>query len=216
MRELLQIIRTKFDYQKIFVVDSKNASRWQSGMLSGWKITSIGDSLINLCQMRYCMAAAGHQQYEIHVLGDDVCIELRKVKDYAVIQAMNEIGLIQQPDKTIKSYRYAEFLRSIYDCQEKEMRGYPTRMIPSVLFNKPWLNPFMEDEYDGNSAVSRLKAWRTLARRMKLQYDDNQIVEVAALDLLSSSYTSLSKARMMQELKSPLVQLDIQSRYKKD
>lgn len=129
---------------------------------------------------------------------------------------MNEIGLIQQPDKTIRSTRYAEFLRSVYDAKNHEMRGYPTRMIPSVLFNKPWLNPFMEDEYDGNSAVSRLKAWRTLARRMQISYNDKTIVEIAALDLLSSSYTSLNKISMKQELSKPLVQLVIQARYKKD
>lgn len=101
MSKLAEIIENKLTQKAVYIHGQAESTIWQSGMLSGWKITSIGDSLINLCQMRYCCEASNVGQYEISVMGDDVLMLYNQDSSSEIVQAMNAMHLNQHPDKTI-------------------------------------------------------------------------------------------------------------------
>lgn len=154
-------------------------------MLSGWKFTSTGDSLINLQQTAYCANLSGYStsEYSITVLGDDVAMTTRTVSASKLAYAMNAIGLIQHPDKTINSPRFVEFLRVLYD-NEGVAQAYPTRLLPSLIYQKPWLSSFEVDSEDFGGQVARMKNWRSLANRMS---DKNVTSEISAIDFIGGS-----------------------------
>nr|WPR18034.1 MAG: RNA-dependent RNA polymerase [Crogonang virus 12] len=159
---------TTFRDSNIFVTNSEKMTRWESGMLSGWKITSIGDSLINLMQTDYCCSVFGvlQQDFEIKVLGDDVLITSEFDFSRELTLMMNEIGLVQHPDKTITSDRYAEFLRVLYDSKDRKTLSYPARMIPALIYDKPWVSSFEGKEDDVGKITSRIQNWRRLSVRL--------------------------------------------------
>jgi hypothetical protein len=212
---LARIILRKFRMRAIFVMDKDNVTKWYSGMLSGWKITSQFDSLINLQQMYYTTEILKQTIEMIRVLGDDVLMIAQSIDTKKVIVAMNQQGLIQHPDKTITSDRYAEFLRYLYDSKTGQVRAYPTRLVPSILFNKPWNNPFMEDEWEGNSAMARIKVFRTFARRLGLKSSDEFITKMCAADVTNrqSALTTLKVTE--EELNAEILQVEVaESRLK--
>jgi hypothetical protein len=206
---LSRIIFRKYQSRAIYVMDKANVTRWLSGMLSGWKITSQFDSLINLQQMQYTTDILRQLIESARVLGDDVIMTAEKIDTAAIVVAMNQQGLTQHPDKTITSTRYAEFLRYLYDSQTRQVRAYPTRLVPSILFNKPWNNPYMEDEWEGNSAMARLKVFRTFARRLGLKSDDKFIMEMCAADITNKQGSLTSIKVTAEQLQAPVLQVEV-------
>jgi hypothetical protein len=151
----------------------------------------------------------------IRVLGDDVLMIAHKIDTKRVIVAMNQQGLIQHPDKTITSDRYAEFLRYLYDSRTGQVRAYPTRLVPSILFNKPWNNPFMEDEWEGNSAMARIKVFRTFARRLGLESNDNFITNMCAADVTNRQSALTTMKITEEQLDAEILQVEVaESRIK--
>lgn len=95
--------------------------------------------------------------------------------------------LNQHPDKTIQSTTYSEFLRVLYSKQGT-MRAYPTRLLASMVYTKPWIENYHKVDWDGASSLSRIKSWRTLARRLKLDNTNQTIVKLMMADLTTSFY----------------------------
>jgi hypothetical protein len=209
---LSRIIYRKYQSRAIYVMDKFNVTRWLSGMLSGWKITSQFDSLINLQQMQYTTDILRQIIEATRVLGDDVIMIADNIDTAAIVVAMNQQGLTQHPDKTITSDRYAEFLRYLYDSKTRQVRAYPTRLVPSILFNKPWNNPYMEDEWEGNSAMARLKVFRTYARRLGLRSEDDFIMEMCAADITNKQGSLTSVKVTTEQLKAPVLQVEIEDK----
>jgi hypothetical protein len=215
-KNLLFIIRMKFANRAIFVTDGSRLTRWNSGMLSGWKITSQFDSLINLAQMEYTTRILKQQYHMIRVLGDDVIMQGSYFDTKAIISAMNQQGLVQHPDKTITSSRFAEFLRGLYDSQERSLEGYPSRLVPAILFGKPWTNPYMEDEWDGNSATARVKLFRQMATRLHLEVTDDLICNIAAIDIKKRQSATSNVKIASEQLKGKVLRLEVGEKYTTD
>jgi hypothetical protein len=156
-----------FQMQRIWVCDEKNATQWQSGMLSGWKITSLGDSWANLIQTEYALRMTYSGRYVVVVLGDDVWMMSDVEVAPRLASAMVAAGLNQHPEKTIKHVRYGEFLRVLYDRELKVARAYPSRLIPSLVYSKPWLGSYEAIPGDIGNMLSRSDNWAALQRRMQ-------------------------------------------------
>jgi hypothetical protein len=217
LRELCLLIKTKLSASACFIVSQDEVSRWWSGMLSGWKITSIGDSLINLTQMKYAISATGSHLYEISVQGDDVNAESDTISAAKVTTVMNGMGLKQHPDKTISSERYSEFLRVLSDSFTHERAGYPTRLVPAMIFLKPWSAQYSSKEWSGDSIVQRLKSWRTLAHRMRMHFSDPVMLDMCVADCYRSARLRLSREAFRSIIKNDVLQIALaQSRYEKE
>jgi hypothetical protein len=210
-------INRKLSAAACFVVSQENISRWWSGMLSGWKITSIGDSLINLTQMRYAIRATGEHVYDISVQGDDVSAESDTIDAGQVTTVMNGMGLKQHPDKTISSERYSEFLRVLSDSVTHERAGYPTRLVPAMVFLKPWSAQYSSKEWSGDSIVQRLKSWRTLAHRMRMSFKNDRLLDMCLADCYRSARLSISRREFRSLIANDVLKIALaQSRYEKD
>jgi hypothetical protein len=216
LRYLASMCMQKLSAAACFVVSQDRISRWWSGMLSGWKITSIGDSLINLTQMRYAIQATGDHEYQITVQGDDVNAESDTVRADKVTTVMNDMGLKQHPDKTISSERYSEFLRVLSDSVAHERAGYPTRLVPAMVFLKPWSAQYSSKEWSGDSIVQRLKSWRTLAARMRMSFKEDTIVQMCTADCYRSARLNISRKTFQTIIKEDVLLLKLQqSGYEK-
>jgi hypothetical protein len=216
LKILAELNLNKLSAAACFVVSQDEISRWWSGMLSGWKITSIGDSLINLTQMRYAIAATGDHEYTITVQGDDVNAESDTVHAGKVTTVMNDMGLKQHPDKTISSDRYSEFLRVLSDSQTHERAGYPTRLIPAMIFLKPWSAQYSSKEWSGDSIVQRLKSWRTLASRMRMSFKEHIMIEMCVADCYRSARLPISREAFKTIISEDVLMLKVmQSGYEK-
>jgi hypothetical protein len=209
MCQVVRKARIKFSQGAIFVTSDRATTRWQSGMLSGWKITSIGDSLINLTQMSYAIRSTGRHEYRAKVQGDDVMMQSRTVEADRVTTSMNAMGLVQHPDKTINSKRYCEFLRVLTDAKKHVRQGYAARMMSSLVYSKPWVAQYSSKEWSGDSVVQRIKAWRTLCIRMSGKYTTEVGTKFAVEDVRGAMFGNVGRERLKVALSKPLVAVGI-------
>lgn len=187
-----------FRLGRIAVVSDQNQTFWESGILSGWKITSVGGSTSNKAQTAYCMAVHGIQEHDywITVLGDDVVMKAHElITSKKLAFTMNANGLKQHPDKTITSHRYNEFLRKLYDSNNKVVQAYPTRLVPSLIYRKPWIGSYLLVENDYGGIVSRIKNWISMGFRMNARAT---VAIAAAADVCA--LTGVSTSRRFKEL----------------
>lgn len=173
--------KEKFENARIIVQGEKQRVRWMSGMLSGFKITNIGDSLFNLVQTTVAAEISNTRLNGLWVNGDDTMATIDKgTWPDTLLAALNDMGLDAHPDKTITSTNYCEFLRLLYSKKDKSITGYATRMVPSLVYAKPWVGVLDTANLDADEATGRLVNWRKLARRFS---DDSVTSVFAALDI---------------------------------
>jgi hypothetical protein len=134
-----------------------------------------------------------------------------------VTTTMNAMGLVQHPDKTISSVRYSEFLRNLYDSEGNSKQGYPARLMPSLLFEKPWSNAYSSEEWSGDTILQRIKNWRSLAGRLRIEHSDDTLTRLIAADVHKSARLPISRTRFVEMLKSPILAMRIQaSRFEEE
>lgn len=216
MRKLLQRTVRNFAYRRIYVTDKEHMTRWSSGMLSGWKFTSFGDSTINLQQMAQTLWILGFtlDDYKITVLGDDVALQIDNVHADEVAFTMNALGLKQAPDKTISSTRFMEFLRTLYDAEEKKIYGYPTRLFPSLIYTKPWLTTYDAVEEDFGELISTMKNWLSLGFRLDSRKSVALIAAIAVDWKQRKDGKQVGRRRIQKALESENVVMKIWSDWR--
>jgi hypothetical protein len=67
----------------------------------------------------------------------------------------------------------------------------------------------MEDEWEGNSAMARLKVFRTFARRLGLKSDNDFIMEMCAADITNKQGSLTSIKVTTEQLKAPVLQVEV-------
>lgn len=214
-RTVLQGLLTTFKQQNICVADAKNLSFWQSGMLSGWKITSLGDSTINLMQTDYCLSVMGvsKYEYEIYVMGDDVVMLTELDIASKLTTVMNDLGLVQHPDKTMSSTKSAEFLRQLYNAEDQSVRGYPARLIPSLAFMKPWISSYEQIEGDLGGMIAMVSNWKRLMNRVM---STNALSAFAAVDVMMATRNYGAYNKYREFFRSAAVVLTLQPTFASD
>lgn len=85
------------------------------------------------------------------------------------------------------------------------MRAYPTRLLSSMVYTKPWIENYHKVDWDGASSLSRIKSWRTLARRMRLPNTNKTIVKVMMADLTTSFYNQAEIHNLKQALQHEML-----------
>jgi hypothetical protein len=140
--------------------------------------------------------------YVVVVLGDDVWMMSDVEVAETLASAMVAAGLNQHPEKTIKHSRYGEFLRVLYDREQGIARAYPARLIPSLVFTKPWLGSYEAIPGDIGNMLSRSDNWAALQRRMQGS-PTFAIMQAADLMYLDGKYDYEGLTQLADQLRLP-------------
>lgn len=144
--------------------------KFNNGIPSGWRWTSLFDSAINYAQLK-----AGEQMLNdcgqwIHlenivVQGDDVQCNVRtEIEGERLIAFTDLIGLEVNRKKMYIDKKRSEFLRLTYTHNEDNtvsQFGYPARMLAGIFFGKP-------DDNERISLNSTIDQWQKFRRRANL------------------------------------------------
>lgn len=216
LEQLFRTIESKFaNRQQLIQGPDGLNTRWESGMLSGYKITNVGDSIFNASQTRVAleMSGVGIEEVDVYYNGDDtILLTQNKIDPAKIIKSLNLIGCVAHPDKTISSQTMSEFLRIAYNKAEKTVRAYPTRMIPSLVYQKPWISPIDPENLEGVDALSRMTNWLKLKRRIGVEAF---IPEAMSFDISGSLKTQNLRREYEEEFKHDIIEIElIQQRRK--
>lgn len=135
----IKLINDFLDNQ--FLNVGQRTIKYRDGILSGWHITSICGTYVNLIQFKTISQIAhmvvGGKVIFCEFQGDDVAAVLSDLI-YAceILYWYNVMGLIVNPTKTMLSITNTEFLRVIYT--KEQLRGYFMRTVSGLLYSKPW------------------------------------------------------------------------------
>lgn len=175
--EVFNVIEAlKYSMSHLRIVGDNYAFPWTNGVASGWRWTALLDSMINWAENKIIdqdMLNYGLPVRLVYrvVQGDDV-------SEFYMdnITALNRVKFWQRRNfdisvsKTIVNKRYSEFLR--YIINESEVRGYPARVLHSILVRDPTTTQRNDDSVE----VEHLRVCATLASRNKINIDDIPIV----------------------------------------
>lgn len=161
--DLAQVIHEEFESLKSTVVlvshpNGKRRIKYRKGILSGWKLTSLLDSMISQCTCDFIFDNT-EEVFDYCVQGDDILLRSYESMDVnSVISAAEEFGMIVNRPKSTTG-PYAEFLK--YLLTSDGSFGYPARALRSIFWANPWL-----PELEAKTPLQVVKGWMTLASRI--------------------------------------------------
>lgn len=135
--------------------------KYRKGVLSGWRLTSLLDSVISQCTVDYIYDHhVPHTPFSYMVQGDDVMLQ-----SYGTMNARNIIKtaerfgtIINRPKSTTGPS--GEFLKYAYT--PSGVIGYPARALRSIFWANPWI-PELESKFPSHIA----KSWWTYFSRLR-------------------------------------------------
>lgn len=165
------------------------STRWANGMPSGLALTSIGDSMINQAQLYAISTVCGKQMRGTVVQGDDVLTVVQNQTDIKIIiNCSNDLGAKMKPEKISASRVRGEFLRTMWDAEDKIAYGYLARAMASGRWMKPWNS---ERE---NSTIAVLSDLQQYGRRGA---NKNQLAIYGQAELNSTTVTPKFKKKQI-------------------
>lgn len=172
---------------------------YRKGVLSGWRITSFIDSIINYAEFkvmeRYVRTFLGIQGTVLNLVvqGDDDLVWVdNKYFGAAILSSYEQAGFKVNPGKVWIENDRDEFLRKV--AWKGEVSGYVVRAVPSIF----WRNPVNRDPPQGFSRLEgQLDSWNTLISR---GWNMSQIYEDALLDMYSANKTIFQNKKQMMEV----------------
>lgn len=161
----------KYSMSHLRIVGDNYAFPWSNGVASGWRWTALLDSIINWAENRVIdqdMVNFGlpvRLVYRI-VQGDDVSeFYLDDVTSLNRVKFWQRRNFEISVSKTIVNRNYSEFLR--YIINENGVRGYPARILHSILIR----DPTTLERDDDTTTSEHLRICATLASRNKIPID---------------------------------------------
>lgn len=198
--ELDRLIDAEIEEIESLVVEFDNKTlKYEGGLLSGWKWTSLIGSMKSDLLCAYINQRLNVDMKKI-VQGDDIIMMSNKYYNVATICSIcEEFGITTNPLKTTVS-DVGEFLK--YRYGPRIISAYPARTVRSIYLANPWL-----DSSSKSSIATVHSKWMALASRMAMCLNDTSIVqmciEYARDDSVSWSGGSLRKKQYDRLLKTP-------------
>lgn len=120
--------------------------KWEGGVLSGWRLTSIIGTFMSWSAHRYMIRVTSLFEIQAGYLGDDLIyysntVGLTREK---MCRLYNEFGLKANEHKTTAG-NVGEFLRKTY-CQAGVF-GYPALGMRSIFYASPWLENYQLEKH---------------------------------------------------------------------
>lgn len=180
------------------MLEGKVVGHWENGVPSGWRWTSVLDTLLNLASFKIITRLAEQTigrpipVGNHYAQGDDVVFSTNDLGAVeAVVALYGEVGYQVHPEKTFVSRQRAEFLRKSYEVGR--IVGYISRGILSIRFRNPIIStPVVAEE----RLYSRLSTWQLcvlrgadVGRVMSLFLDDAEQLGVKRVDAADFALT---------------------------
>lgn len=144
--------------EKLFVRTPKGKVKYHKGILSGWRVTSLLDSVISQC---CCDWIADHTDTPFHfmVQGDDIMLHSSGLLDAdKIVEEASSLGMIVNRAKSTTGLS-GEFLKYLY--LPSGVVGYPARALRAIFWANPWL-----PELQSKTAKQVTTSWMTYRSRM--------------------------------------------------
>lgn len=150
--------------------------RWQNGIASGWKWTSLLGSIINWAENYVIDDDMLRSGFDVTILmrvvqGDDVS-EIYKSRDtaYNRLRFWEKRNFEISVKKTLIDRPYGEFLRYVYG--NNLVRGYPARMLHSI-FTVPVGGKETNDKYE--EFIKRSRVLAGIMSRKRVSFPDAEV-----------------------------------------
>jgi hypothetical protein len=143
--------------------------RWEHGLLSGWRLTSLLGSTISHLAAMWIKERTRYFCQHL-VLGDDIIL-FSDIDDLDVNRCVAEyrsFGIPANADKSI-SGRVGEFLRKV--ATPTGIIGYPALALKSIYYASPWL-----DQYQRSVQSEISHSWWTYVSRILPFRTDNSVI----------------------------------------
>lgn len=156
--------------------------KYQNGIPSGWRWTSLFDSAINFAQCKTIEHLLQDMDYvawvkDLTVQGDDVqCIVNSKYTGELMIALFDHLGMEINRKKMFIDTKRSEYLRLKYSRVNNcfVIRGIPARTVPTLFFR----SPITSDQMSLNSLLDQ---WLKLIRRYEV-YDSKHVFSLMIKD----------------------------------
>lgn len=111
--------------------------KYENGLLSGWRFTSLIGSL-RTCALSAYIQSKTNIKFDYITQGDDIIIfSQRDLDKDAVLRNCEDFGILTNKSKTTNG-PFGEFLK--YRYSQKFVSGYCCRNIRSIFYANPWLD----------------------------------------------------------------------------
>lgn len=137
------------------------AWKWEGGLLSGWRLTSVMGTLASVCAADYIRAETGSEgSVEIGAMGDDLVLWSynTELRPEVMVACYNDFGLRANLHKTI-SGPTGEFLRKV--LSDGGGVGYPALGARTLMYANPWVS-----SYKYEKELELASSWMTFISRL--------------------------------------------------
>lgn len=156
------------DLESLKVEWNDHIWKWESGLLSGWRMTSLIGTLSSMCAAEFIMKRTGRLgSMEIGAMGDDLIMfsNVTSLDSETLADEYSEFGLLSNTFKTT-SGPVGEFLRKV--ISKGGNWGYPALALRSLVYANPWISNYTYEKEDELSS-----SWMTFLSRMLPHSIDN-------------------------------------------
>nr|UNZ11834.1 RNA-dependent RNA polymerase [Zyryana toti-like virus] len=136
--DLAAIIREEIeDMVGLKIMFGDKEYKYENGLLSGWRITSLLGSVLSALLCEYINEKLGREMFYI-TQGDDIIMASRaKLDKDLILRCCSDFGVITNSKKTTIG-RFGEFLK--YRYGNGHVQGYAARAVRSIFYANPWLD----------------------------------------------------------------------------
>lgn len=153
----------------------KHKYKWEGGLLSGWRITSIVGTLLSLIAGDYILDITGNiGKIQTAAMGDDLIFysNTGSIDKATLTDAYNSFGLVANINKTSVG-RVGDFLRRLYSPEG--VFSYPWLGLKSLIYANPWVDKYtydIESEMANNwwTCCSRMLPWSVCSEEFMLWF----------------------------------------------
>lgn len=134
---------------------------YKGGVLSGWRLTALLDTLASEVIIRDILASwPTGSAFQTGTMGDDLVIasDRDSIPTSWLVEQYESHGMTTNASKTTAG-RVGEFLRKIY--APSGILGYPALALKSICYASPWITT-----YDPNNPQELATNWLTWASRL--------------------------------------------------
>jgi len=158
-----EIARVEIEHlRKLVVKDGEgNAWKYRNGVLSGWRLTSLIDTLATECVIATILSRTSNPAgYDTGSMGDDLILasDTENLPTTWLADQYDSTGMETNVSKTTGG-QVGEFLRKVY--APSGVLGYPALGLKGVMFASPWIT-----NYDPTNPQEVSKNWMTWLSRL--------------------------------------------------
>lgn len=146
-----------------------NVFCYESGLLSGWRITSILGSIASALLCEYINEQLGMSMMYLTQGDDIIMMSVNPVDESEIVSLCEEFGVNTHPDKCMFG-EIGEFLKFTY--MQDRIVALPARAVRSLVYINPWM-----DKTVARTPQDIIQNWYNLISRMYVSVADQEVAK---------------------------------------